>query len=103
MQVAEIELQDCKEDGDNEDWAKLLFPDTVKDKKNLKASSFYLKIFCKGEIEHKKEFLKEECFKFSTNTCRCRKCINYADVWDSPVINTQTSENKNRYNYYKEY
>ncbi len=95
--VAKIELKHKKEDDDNEDWAKLLFPDTVKEKKDIKTSELYLKVSCKGEIDHKKEFLKTTCFKLSTNTCGCKKCINYQDVKPNPVLNHQTYKNKNSF------
>ena len=104
--VAEVKLQHCKEDADNEDWARILFPDTVKKKKDLKFSELYIKVEATKNvfiIKSNGEFLKDNPFKFSTNTCSCNKCINYQDVKSNPILNTQTYENKNRFKKAKRY
>lgn len=101
--VAEIELRHSKEDDENEDWTKILFTDTVKDKKDIKVSKLFLEVSCKGELEYKKEFLKRNCFRLTTSTCGCQKCVNYQDVKPNPILNNQTFKNKNRFKIAKRY
>ena len=97
--IAEIELKHCKEEVNNEDWTRLLFPNTVKNIKEIKNSNLYIETNFVNEMGSvsKKQSLRNDLFKLTTKTCGCQKCIDYQDVWKSPTINTQSYENKNRF------
>ena len=65
--VAEIKLQHCKEDADNEDWEKLLDPD----KGELKTAELYLKVEAIENVflvKDKGAFLKDEPFEMNGTT-----------------------------------
>ncbi|WP_064967203.1 M23 family metallopeptidase [Tenacibaculum ovolyticum] len=69
-------MQHCKEYIDNKDWLGKLkngFSDT-----EGKTANLFIKVTCKGDVVHEKEFLKEGCYKMIGN--------NWHEPVDDPQI-----------------
>ena len=90
--VAEVKLQHCKEDADNEDWEKLLDPD----KGELKTAELYIKVEATENVflvKSNGEFLNDEPFELGA-------AVVLYDIYHEGKMEKQDCNNPKKVKYY---